>query len=223
MKEIFAKARDNYTLYGAFFGCCFPVIGTMVQAMASGQFSLAGFVRVQITDPLLWIIDSAPLWLGIFARLAGMRQDRVNFYVQNLEKTIAGKTNELLQANKEMNEIMRNIPLAVFTINSDLTINKGCSSYFLRLSGKTEQEHLMFPHVFGVDNYQITLANQWARKVFAAGKDQWATHLESAPLKRLDHAGPETGLTLAISYHPIYADDVLEKILVIVSESAAKN
>ncbi|MBX3012684.1 MAG: hypothetical protein KF832_14305 [Caldilineaceae bacterium] len=76
MRRFWASEANKFTLYGALFGLLFPVIATILEAMLKvGNLSWEAIVTVQRSDPLLWIIDSAPFWLGIFARFAGRRQD----------------------------------------------------------------------------------------------------------------------------------------------------
>ncbi len=70
----------TYALYGALFGLCFPVVGTIIQAVSyPEQFGLtpAGMWRAARDSPLLWIIFTAPFFLGVFASLAGRRQDQI--------------------------------------------------------------------------------------------------------------------------------------------------
>src|SRR5690606_15631613 len=64
-------------------------------------------------DPLLWIIDSAPFWLGIFARYAGMQRD-------SLLQAIDG-------GERRFQTIMNNAPLVFFAINKDgvITLSEG--------------------------------------------------------------------------------------------------
>lgn len=66
--------------------------------LSGESVSLNGFATVQKSSPLLWIIDSAPFWLGLFARLAGIRQDRLKQIISGMEQTIAERTAELRQA-----------------------------------------------------------------------------------------------------------------------------
>jgi methyl-accepting chemotaxis protein len=67
----------RFALLGGFFGLLFPVLGTLVEAAYRGYgISVAGFIRTQ-SSPLLWIIDTAPFFLGVFASLAGRRQDQI--------------------------------------------------------------------------------------------------------------------------------------------------
>lgn len=68
----------KYALYGALFGLCFPIIGTVIEAFTLGHgLGVDGLLRAQASSPLLWIVDTAPFFLGVFASLAGRRQDQI--------------------------------------------------------------------------------------------------------------------------------------------------
>ena len=72
--------RSQSTLYaigGALFGVMFPIVGTLVEAAYRGYgLGAAGLLRAQ-SSPLLWIIDTAPFFLGVMASLVGRRQDQI--------------------------------------------------------------------------------------------------------------------------------------------------
>jgi methyl-accepting chemotaxis protein len=68
----------RYALYGALFGLGFPVIGTIIEAFTrSYGLGLGGLLRAQAGSPLLWIIDTAPFFLGVLASLCGRAQDHI--------------------------------------------------------------------------------------------------------------------------------------------------
>ncbi|MBM3144684.1 MAG: GAF domain-containing protein [Chloroflexi bacterium] len=72
------KNTFRYALVGALFGLLFPMIATIIDTLHHGlSLSLEDFVAVQTVNPLHWIIDTAPFFLGAFASLAGIRQDRL--------------------------------------------------------------------------------------------------------------------------------------------------
>jgi methyl-accepting chemotaxis protein len=67
----------RYALYGFLFGLAFPIVGTVIEAFTHGYgLGLGGLVRAQ-ASPLLWIIDTAPFFLGVLASLAGRAQDQI--------------------------------------------------------------------------------------------------------------------------------------------------
>lgn len=94
----------KYTIYGALFGLCFP-LGSVTFLCFINELSYSsnwlGLIAEAHLNPLLWVIDSAPLFLGLFARLAGMRQDRILRFSVSLQQQVAEKTESLLLALDE--------------------------------------------------------------------------------------------------------------------------
>lgn len=92
MKRIGIPLKTNaqrYALAGASFGLIFPIIASMIRILNAGlPLRFSSVITVHRNDPLLWIIDTAPFFLGFFASLAGRRQD-------DLEKT-----NSMLRARE---------------------------------------------------------------------------------------------------------------------------
>jgi PAS domain S-box-containing protein len=67
-----------YGAYGAAFGLVFPLVATLLEmGLAGVPLSLGGFFTAQATQPLLWIIDSTPVVLGLFALRLGRSQAEV--------------------------------------------------------------------------------------------------------------------------------------------------
>lgn len=108
---------QKYTLAGALFGLLFPIIATLIRIANSNlPFELWSVVTVQVTDSLLWIIDTAPFFLGLFAFFAGQRQDnfqKLNIALKqrenelenikkNLERNVEERTAELESRNNEL-------------------------------------------------------------------------------------------------------------------------
>jgi methyl-accepting chemotaxis protein len=68
----------KYALYGALFGVLFPFLATLVEAWHREYgLGLGALLRAQGEVPLLWIVDTAPFFLGVFASFAGRRQDQI--------------------------------------------------------------------------------------------------------------------------------------------------
>jgi GAF domain-containing protein len=74
--RILNTSTRRYAARGAAFGLLFPLIATAISIMAAQlPFSLASAIAVQKSEPLLWIIDTAPLFLGLVAAWASRRED----------------------------------------------------------------------------------------------------------------------------------------------------
>ena len=85
--DIRVSFRKRYAVYGALIGLFFPVLGTIIDcSLVYGFFSPWHFFECQQNNPLLWIIDSAPLFLGMFASFAGMQMDRIKLKNQELNE-----------------------------------------------------------------------------------------------------------------------------------------
>ena len=66
----------KYTLYGALFGLCFPIWSIIFLYFMGETANTSGVLPILAEahqNSLLWVIDTAPLFLGLFARLAGLR------------------------------------------------------------------------------------------------------------------------------------------------------
>jgi len=104
------RGLRQYTLAGIIFGTVFPTVATAIRLAQSGYgLNLANVAAVQRGDPLLWIIDTAPLFLGLLAALAGIRQDAVT-----------ERNSQLLQRERDLTEIQSNLELRVRARTQDL-------------------------------------------------------------------------------------------------------
>ncbi|MDQ3006085.1 MAG: GAF domain-containing protein [Chloroflexota bacterium] len=117
LNEFPKTEAQKYALVGVLFGFLFPIIATFISiAKSSLPFELSSVVAVQTTDSLLWVIDTAPFFLGLFAFIAGQRQDnfhRLNSVLikrekelenikKNLERNVEERTSELAARNNEL-------------------------------------------------------------------------------------------------------------------------
>ena len=94
----------GYTLFGVAFGCLFPLIATAVAVWAHQLgLSFSNIALVQKQEPLLWIIDTAPFFLGLFAYVAGYRATEIERINASLERRVEERTADLAAA-REMAE-----------------------------------------------------------------------------------------------------------------------
>ena len=79
LKKRLKTEQKVYLVYGVLFGLLFPVLGTLWDCL--WRFGTVGWneiVQSQTQVPTLWIIDLAPLILGIVSSFAGRALDMVN-------------------------------------------------------------------------------------------------------------------------------------------------
>ncbi|GAB4459636.1 MAG: hypothetical protein Kow0070_14860 [Anaerolineales bacterium] len=102
---------QRYALYGVLFGLLFPIGSTIMRTLGAGlPLTIPNIASIQAADPLLWIIDTAPFFLGVFAALAGYRQEALQ------------KTNDaLVHAEKELKAMQKTLQELVEEKTRDLT------------------------------------------------------------------------------------------------------
>src|SRR5690606_8140906 len=101
---IFDSEKNNYTLYGALFGIAFPIGAIVLELILRDlSFSVESVIYLHQEILLLWMIDSAPLWLGLFARDAGIKQDSLSDTMANMQATIDERS-RFLEASKNAAE-----------------------------------------------------------------------------------------------------------------------
>lgn len=110
----------RYALYGALFGCLFPLGSSLFDAITRfGEISFEAIRAAQTSSALHWVINSAPLFLGLFASFAGRKQDKLvaafdqlHLNFKRLEETMAmvSLTNEqLVRAGKVKSQFLANM------------------------------------------------------------------------------------------------------------------
>jgi len=67
--------QNRYAAVGVLFGLGFPLIATLIEA-STRYGSLSAIAQAQ-RSPVLWIVDTAPLFLGLLAGFAGWQQDKI--------------------------------------------------------------------------------------------------------------------------------------------------
>ena len=101
----FKSATHNYALYGAIFGLFFPVGSSVFQAtLIYGSLSLETLLRAQCECPLLWVIDTAPFFLGLFASYAGMQIDKISKYRDLLESMARSRAEHMFAESPDHEE-----------------------------------------------------------------------------------------------------------------------
>lgn len=74
----FIRTRNQYFLWGFLFGVCFPIFASLFDIYIQNlEFSLDSIFYVQKKQPLHWIIDTAPIFLGLFALIGGVSKEKV--------------------------------------------------------------------------------------------------------------------------------------------------
>jgi len=113
------KWSVTYTLAGILFGIAFPLGSTILAIDYHQGFSLQEFISIHKENPLLWVIDSMPLFLAFFAFQAGKYQQEIEAQKENLEKLVEERSSEIIQQKLFYEALIQNSPIAVVTLDRE--------------------------------------------------------------------------------------------------------
>ena len=108
----------KYTVIGLVFGILFPFISTSIEIIEHDLlFNFSNCLSVQRYNPLLWIIDTAPLVLGVFAYQIGVRQQRLFDQTNHLEDLVKERSDEILRQKLFFEALFETSPIAIVTLD----------------------------------------------------------------------------------------------------------
>jgi PAS domain S-box-containing protein len=101
----FKRNRHNFGLLGALFGLLFPIGAIALLLSQSNELTLQQFLIIHHQKPLLWIIETAPLFLGIAGAFSGYHSDQnkkthqVKDNINQLNKSLARQLEVILSSS----------------------------------------------------------------------------------------------------------------------------
>ena len=126
--------KVSFTSLGVFFGLLFPFLASFIELKSLGvSVSLASLLQIQKSNPLLWVIDTAPIILGIFAWFAGSRQQKIEDQLNQLENIIESRALELIRQKSFYEALVENNPIAIVTLDKGhniISINPAFQTLF---------------------------------------------------------------------------------------------
>ncbi|MCX6180806.1 MAG: ATP-binding protein [Bacteroidetes bacterium] len=156
-----------YAIYGVLFGLSFPVIAIVIDIYRLElPTALSSIVKVHALTPLHYIIDTAPIFLGLLAAIAGYHRVKVEQFNTSLEKLIDERTFELQTLNEELNssqeELRQNLDYTT-RINHKLSTNEKIISdqnaQQKELLIETEESKKELQNFFNLSIHFMCLAN----------------------------------------------------------------
>ncbi len=99
----YSRYARRYTIAGVVLGLIFPLVATWFDVSRHRlPLTLESVWSRQSAEPLHWVIDLAPLVLGLVAFLVGRQRDRVAKLADTLEARVVERTVELTRLNRQL-------------------------------------------------------------------------------------------------------------------------
>ncbi len=102
---------EKYLLLGILVGLIIPLLGTVITLrVAALPFTLENILAIHRGFSLLWLMDSSPVFLGLFAWIAGLQQQRAEEIAAELENKVIERTAKIEESFREqdiLNALLR--------------------------------------------------------------------------------------------------------------------
>lgn len=80
------KILKQYFIVGFLFGSAFPFGAILLQMIISKKFGFSGIIHAHLDNPLIYMIDSAPIVLGLFSLFGGLSKAKSVEFALELKK-----------------------------------------------------------------------------------------------------------------------------------------
>jgi len=106
-KNLINSTILRYVLLGLGLGILFPVWAFIIELSVLGlPFTLDSVIKIQSTIPIMWLVDTAPLFLGVSFGLAGWRRYQLEKLTAELDQRLKDGMAELTSANSKLEQDM---------------------------------------------------------------------------------------------------------------------
>jgi len=102
---------------GVAFGALFPAVAW---AFEGGTFSLAQIAAIHAAQPVTWIVDLAPIVLGIAGGLLGIMYANLDASLRTTDQKVQERTVELGEANRRLESLIRAKDQFVATVSHEV-------------------------------------------------------------------------------------------------------
>ena len=98
----------RYVLAEVAFGACFPLAAWALDIAYRGTgWSLASLAWIHTTNPLHWIVDSAPAVLGVMGYMIGRAQAQIEAHNKHLETRVIERTQQLAASEERFRSLVQ--------------------------------------------------------------------------------------------------------------------
>jgi serine phosphatase RsbU (regulator of sigma subunit) len=110
LKSILNSPIAKYLLFGICFGLLFPICAWLFELILNNlNFTLNNVKIIHKSNPIIYMIDTAPLFLGIAFLIVGLKQNNTIKLNNTLEEKVLIKTQELQDQTENTQKLYQNL------------------------------------------------------------------------------------------------------------------
>ncbi len=137
-----------YTFVGIIFGSLFPIVAYIYEISSRGlDYSIKSISFIHKTVNLMYMIDSAPIFLGLFSMIAGINYAKSFYINEELKKT----TSNLLESEKNLIKMSNSL--------KDKNSNLERDFYYDKLTSLPNEKYLIKKNLKDKDNLLLISVN----------------------------------------------------------------
>lgn len=189
------------------------------------SFFLARFLSKKISKPIIQLQENASVIAGgnYQQPISSEADDEIGSLAVSFEEMrvkVKAFTEELQQMvdnkTKEISDILNSIEQGIFTVNSDLSINKQHSIKAEDIFGISDFEKAELKSLFKLDEEGLAAFSKWIELISQPRKlKRWNKYAELSPVQEIEMKHESSTSYIDISYRPIIENGVLSKIMVL--------
>lgn len=172
--KVFIRTTVKYTIIGFLFGACFPVGAYLFQCfILNKSLSIENIINFHKSIPLLFMIDSAPLFLGAFSLIGGVSRGQAEMLNKKQKITIEElKINSVKTSNIaiEIENIALNLKSNILDSSNNIiditTLAKSSKDNMINITNSVKQQTSETEEIFS----SITNINESIERVLNSSK-----------------------------------------------------
>lgn len=162
------STKQKYFLAGFCFGLMFPVMAIGLELIIEGtRFSMGAVAAAHTNNKLLFMIDSAPIFLGLFALIGGFNQEKALTLLRNNENLLMkleADQNRIHEQSQNKEQLLNRIHAQSKSLYQSFDQTQSDMQQMLTSSSKVKAIHGNIATTMDKLNTQVDISNESIRQ-----------------------------------------------------------
>jgi diguanylate cyclase (GGDEF)-like protein/PAS domain S-box-containing protein len=138
-RKILRRASTG-ALVGVLIGLFFPLLAVYLMLVWNGlEFNFASVLLIERSNPLVWIVNTAPIVIGTAAWLVEANRARLHYLTEEMDERVKQRSGDIILQKQFFETLVDVSPVAIVTLDNEHRITD-CNRAFEQLFGYTLDE-----------------------------------------------------------------------------------